>query len=580
MKNYLKRYTDWIFLILFVVVALVLLIQSNDVLYMAQQHSLFIQGTVFGRQCMGQIGGAIMWIGLLGTAMFHYPVLGIALLLIIWLINYLLIRQVFPLPEVWRWLWIIPLFALLASIVDVGYWLYYMKHPGYWVRESVGVMCVLLMLLADRGRKGRIATLLSVAAYPLIGWYTTLSLSLLIVRQLLRRDYKISILSFVALLLGPALIAKCYTNVQPGDAWFVHFPLFANWTCVGWSLTLPFVALVMALIILCVTSYFQPQKGGRLIPWVGVALVIIATIGVNRGNANFHAENRMYRAIKEYRWEEVLKEMKQASEGPTRQMVCCKNLALLHTDRLTQMFDYDNIGPSPVVSDTLPVHLAHTIAPLLYLYHGLANDATHWSIENSVEFGMSLDNLQILALAAIINGEPALTAKYLNMLSMAPFQTGFVRRYYPLVEHPEWITEYPELALMVELHGELSNLNMKDDGLCEWRIYKNFARVVGYKSRRAQELALVYAMMLKDYVCIWPQLYNYARFKKPNEIPMPVLEAAYLGCQLQPKEHPVEEFLFDKSLADRFKRLRERKHPANDHSYWWFYFYCTHAQTY
>lgn len=474
----------------------------------------------------------------------------------------------------------IPLFTMLASIVDVGYWLYYMKQPAYWVRESVGVMIVLLLLLTDRGSKGWIVSLLALAMYPLIGWYASLTLIMLILRQSLRRDWKLTILSTLLLLIGPAMIAGCYTTLRLEDAWFAQLPHAAYSTYSAGSLIWPFVILILSFFLLVLLSHYQPKKGGWLQACAGICAAVCLPFVVNKNDANFHAENRMYRAVKEFRWNQVLEEMKHTETGPTRQMVCCKNLALLHTGRMMEMFDYENVGPAPVVTDSLPLRMAQTIAPILYLYHGMANDATHWTIENGVEYGLTLGDLQVLSLSAIINGESKLAAKYLNMLSLAPFQSGFVKRYYPLTEHPDWLSDYPELKLIAELHSELVQTPFADDGLCEWRIYRTFARSYGYRSPRVRELALIYAMMLKDYSYFWPQLFEYARHIKAKEMPPLIQEATYLGCLKNPKEYPVESFRFDETVLNRYKYFKNRRKPANDHSYWWFYYYCTDAQTY
>lgn len=580
MKKYIKGNTDLAFIMLFVVLAMCLLAQNTDMLYMAQQHSLFLKGSAYWHECMRQAGGLLMWIGLAGTSVLAIPAMGITLLITIWLISYWLLRLVFPLPQTWRWMLLLPLFAMLASIVDVGYWVYYMKQPGYWYRESIGLVFVLLLLLTDQKGKGWMATLLTIICYPLIGWYSTLTFILLCVRQILRREIKTTIFSIVSLLIVPAIVCKCYTTLRPNDAWWIHFPLVANYETVAWSMLWPFIALIAILLILCFISHHQPQKGKWTIAIAGICVSIVATWAANYNNANFHAENRMYHAAKEFRWNIVLNEMEQAKDGPTRQMVCCKNLALLHTGTLSQIFNYENNGPSPAVRDSLPLHMAQSAAPLLYLYHGMTNDAIHWAIENSVEYGLNLDNLQIMALSAIINGESKLADKYLNMLSLAPFQTSFVKRYYPLVNNPDWIDEYPELKLIAELHSELLEVPYHDDGNCEWRIYKNFAQVLGFKSRKAQELALVYAMMLKDYTLFWPQLFDYAKQMHTGEMPKSIQEAAYLGCQLNPEKYPEDKFRFDKTLANRYKNLRIKRSPTNDHSYWWFYFYCTDAHTY
>jgi len=476
---------------------------------------------------------------------------------------------------------LLPLCALLASLICVGYWQYYMKLPGYWVRESVGVLFVMLLLQPTK-RTLRWLPLVSAAIlYPLIGWYSVLSLSLLALRFLLRRDWLFASLSVLAVVFIPAIIAHYYTTIRWQDAWLAHFPSVSYLTSSASMITGAFILLVLSLALLCLLSHFQPQRFGKLGAVLGMTIALTGTVAANQSNQNFHAEMRMYRAIQEFRFDDVLQEMNKASEGPTRQMVCCKNIALLHTGRLaTDIFKYENNGPKPAVSDSLQLHMAQTASPLIYLFHGMTNDATHWAVENSVEYGLSIGALQVLALAGIVSGESNLARKYLDMLNLVPFQSEFVKRFYPLVFNPEWIDKIPPLALMRQLHDSMNYVTFNDDGLAEFRIYKFFAQNIPFKNPKACELAVVYSMMLKDYTCFWQHLYSYANLLKGQDMPIPVQEAAYLGSQMDPENYPASGFRFSPVVVENFKHHSLQTKAKNDHTYWWFYKFCNDALTY
>ncbi|MDO4496555.1 MAG: DUF6057 family protein [Bacteroidales bacterium] len=587
-----KKYIELLFFTCFIVVAALLLWLNEDVLYMAQQHSLFLRSTHFFADKMREVGGLLIWLGLTGTQCFHYPALGIALLLTLWALIYQLLHRTFPLPHSWRWLHLLPLSALVASIIGVGYWLYYLKMPGYWVRESIGLLLALFLQQVFIGfgkgdsvkpRKGwQIAgILLAAASYPLLGWYSTLALLLMAVRSALQHCWQSLCLALIAATMLPPVIARQYTTLRWQEAWTAHFP-HAEFTGAESSLiTGAFVALTLILIVIVVVSHLQPKRGGWKVATTGALAAVCGMLCTHITDYNFHAELRMYRALEECRWDDVLQDMKEAPSGPTRQMVSCKNVALLHKGSLAQdMFRYDNIGPEPIVPDSLPLHMAHTCAPLLYLYHGMANDATHWAIENSVEFGFTNDNLKILALAALVSNETDLARKYFDLLRIAPFNEAFVHRYYPLLFKRELMSQQPEMLLMCELNRDLDTRVRKDDGSPEFRIYRTFAEVTGYQSVRTEELALIYSMMLKSYECFWPHLYAFSRLTRSGKMPVAVQEAAYLGCQHDAEHYPASNFRFDANIPARYEVFHSVAKPINDHSYWYFYYFCNDAKTY
>lgn len=589
MRQQFARFQNLIFLSLFLLVAGLLLTLNSDLLYMAQQRSLFMTGSKMWNDCLREVGGMLIWTGRAGTLLFHYPLLGILLLLMIWSATYCLLRRAFVLPRVWGWLHFIPMACLLVSITGIGYWFYYLKNAGFWLTESVGLLCVTVLLqpiticrnerfehLLELGR-----TLLVALVYPLLGWYATLTLCLLALRQLLKRQWMVASATLLCLVFAPWGWAHGYTTLRLQDAWMANFPHVTYNDASSSLLTGTFLILTFAMILLCLIDHYKPQGRNPFVALTGMLLTLGCAVGFSNFDANFHAELRMHRALQEYRWEEVLKEMEETAKGPTRQMVCCKNLALLHTHRLTtHMFAYNNIGPAPKVADSLNLHMIHTIGPLLYLYHGMANDATRWTIENSVEWGFSVADLKVLTLAAIISNEQKLAHKYLDMLSRVPFEQDFVRTHYPLVANRTWRGDDSPLARMCRLHDDLGSDRKNDTGNVEWRIYLSFAEQEGYQTAECKEIAFVYALMLKKPEIFWPQLYEYVLSLKGKPGPMLVQEVAYLVSQLDPDNHPETDFHFPEPLKARYQTLRRQRHPSDDHSYWYFYYYCNDVQPY
>lgn len=615
-------------LVLLVLGSMVLLpVCNGDMLYMAQERSLFMSGSIFLHDCLRNVGGGTEWVGRFLTQLFYYPWLGASVQVAIWAVTYWLLCRIFPLPCKWRWLLLLPVVSLLISTIDLGYWIYYIKLPGYWFRESVGLLCCTLLVgmgmdqshrvalngtdkaggwwqkvtgdLAGRWWQkmaGVLAAVLSLGLYPLIGWYSVLALLIIAIEGLLAKRWIQLGVTFLLLLVGPPAIARTYTTLPAGEAWFAAFPAIESNFVFSWIRTLPFIIMAVTMVVLPVIRHYcdkkdcRPSQGkgihyilfNRMLPALGLAGMFGWAYCANFSDHNFHAEIRAYHAIEEQRWADVLREVYEAPDGPTRQLVVSKNIALLHADHLHDLlFAFPCAGADPVPTDTLPVHLVQTAASLFYLYHGMTNDAIHWCIENSVEYGLTVSDLRILSLASLIGEEYDVAAKYLNMLLGTTFHYKFAQRYLPLALHPEWISEYPELAIIKELHDDFGERINNDTGNCEKMIYEAFANQAYHSKKRGLEAAMAYSLMLKDYELIWHHFPRYAHQLGKNKMPKQYQEAIYLGTQMTNAPHKAEEFRFDADIPQRFQFFFSNKNnPKDDHSFWWFYQYCTNVRFY
>ena len=141
--------TTWLPLIYgvaFAVLAWVILVVKNsDLLFTAQDRSIFLHTPEFLAENLAVPGGLLSWAGCYLIQFFITPWWGSAILIVMWLLIYWLTIECFNLKGAWSALALIPVCALLASIVDVGYWLYYLKVPGYWMKETLALLIVLLV---------------------------------------------------------------------------------------------------------------------------------------------------------------------------------------------------------------------------------------------------------------------------------------------------------------------------------------------------------------------------------------------------------------------------------------------------
>ena len=580
---------------------LFLLVLNSDLLYMVQSRSLFMSGSIFLADCLRVPGGFLTWLSLWFTQFFYYPVLGGSMLIVLWLALYVVLQRAFRPSSSWSWVLLIPVVALLVSTVDLGYWIYLLKQHGYWFRESLGILFVALMLWVQgqecASRRSAVAIALSLISYPLLGWYAVLASLCVTMRELCRAiksrsGWALPVVAMVALSFLPPLVAGRYDAFRLEEAFYAGFPVIESNLDFSWMLTMPFVVVGLSLVLLCLLPVQKPLKLGRY-PWVLHVLVMALLTGIvverNVEDANYHAEMRLYRDVEEFRWKEVLQEMRDAAErgGSTRQMALCKDLALINLHRLDQMFEYSNGDVNRVMRDSCGAYMLYTCGPLLALHHGMTNTAIRWNIESSVEYGLSVSTLKVLTLAALINGESKVADKYLTMLNLNLFQSDWVRRYGPLVADPSLIEEYPELSMIRLMHSYPDDDVYGDKGHVEAELYKSFSNLINVNYPAIQEIGVYYALKEKNPTRFWPQLRYYLQLNPGKKGSAVVNDAAFI---MHHHHTGGLSMNFSKDIQNRFDAFNNyisthaHSGMSNDEigemiknkfgkTYWWYYYF-------
>ena len=135
-------------------------------------------------------------------------------------------------------------------------------------------------------------------------------------------------------------------------------------------------------------------------------------------------------------------------------------IALVHTGNLTdEMFDmrldYDSLylvnwtGSPDVGTNYYIVDCNYTA--------GLFRPAEHKAIEQMTMDGPSLFTLKHLTRLALLDHNWALARKYLQILSLAPFEEAFIERYSAMLDSPELVAADPEFALLRQTEPVMDN---------------------------------------------------------------------------------------------------------------------------
>ena len=107
-----------------VVLAVLLALTEDNLLYRLQEQSLFLHTRLFFEQRMVVSGGFLAWVGCYLTQFFHTPALGAGLLGLLWLLLMAIAGRAFQLSSRWMGMTLVPVACLLLTIVDLGYCTY------------------------------------------------------------------------------------------------------------------------------------------------------------------------------------------------------------------------------------------------------------------------------------------------------------------------------------------------------------------------------------------------------------------------------------------------------------------------
>ena len=605
-----------------------LIAENSDTLFMAQSRSLFYNSGIHFKECMQLPAGLLSFTGGFLTQFFYFPALGAAILIFLWIAIALITKKAFNIRNLLMPLTLVAPFMLLISVIDLGYWLYYIKFIGYFFVPTLGLLLVVSWAALRLPKKG-LWTVILALTYPFFGIYSLISMAITglqgvkgkngndeKIHSLQGKWYLINVaFPFVLAFITPILWFRAYSELAIENAWISGFPIFEAEEASSWILSMPFIIAIVWLFILAIP---KPAKWTNLVAdklssnrlsllcstIIFVALAFI-THKANFDNYNYHAEMRMYNAAEDYDWDKILLESAKLPGDATREMVILKNIALFNKGTVgTQFFHYNNMGEKPYVRDSLKVHMVQTAAPLLYMFHGKVNFSTRWCIENSVEYGYSYNNLRILAICALVNEEYKLARKYLDILSNTLFQKKWAEHYMPATSKTYMLNQnniqkyYPELANIIDLQRHMGSVLDGDNGIPEMYLINYFSRSLNKDSKYFQEMTLVYALVQKDIQLFWPRFIQYAYLNSDKTMPIHYQEAAYLYGKLEPQSMDISRMPFDQQQIvaryERFnqtaqsllnsgldtKQVGETMKAAYGDTFWWFYFFCRDITSY
>ena len=498
-----------------IVLAYATMMSHSEVLVTAQDRNVFVEGwDAFAALTAMHPFGLIEWLGSWMTQLFYWPAFGMTILLLVWLITGATLIWALELKGAWQTIVLLPLACLLASELDLGYWVYILQLRGYWFAQSLGYLCVALVLLGVRltPERWRLAWYaIPVIAFPFFGWTAYLmTLVLLLSHKPKIWDAVGVVLTAVAPL---AWYYIAFRNLPVREVWVAGFPLFESPTVDSLRPSIPFFVLIAITLLMVVLPKKEIKK-----TWLSIVMTVVvvcaSAVGVFYAifnDYNYLAEMRMTQAAMADDWKSVLDEAR-VSPRPSRTMVILKNIALMNEGDLgdVSFVMNGNSGVEIYNPDSLNLNMMQIAAPLVYYNYGCMNFAIRWCIENVVGYGYSPFYLKNLARCSKATGEEEASSRYVTMLRRTMCYKDWTPKVSPLVAEME-------SAYKDELGA--------DNNSCDRYLIEKLALSSGTGSSVMQEQCLFYSILMRDNTKFWPAFTEYVSSHKDEKLPRSFQEA-------------------------------------------------------
>ncbi len=603
----------WSITLFFVAVWCLLSFYESSLLQRIEAQSLFLFDDTFFDATMNVPAGLLAYLGSFLMQFFYYPALGATIFVLLLLLLFLLVKKVFDISGRYSMFALLPSVLILASNTQAGYWIFYIKHPGWYYVALLGVMASLLAMWAFRKISWRMwlpfVVAWSVLLFPVLGIYACASsvcmgvmgLSCAVRSSNRKRLWMGGIIPLIAAVVLVALVPYIwyhfYSTVSLEFIYGAGLPIF-SWDF-GRELNqsilpywVPFVLLFVAMLCFSATvgKMKEAPSGFRrlLVSLVSLLLYFLYLCFVRYywyDNQNFRIENLQDSALWNLNWREAA-DLARNVDVPSRQIVMNKNVALLNLGRAgDEMFTYPD--GSAEIDAPMNVHLTQTGGMMMYFLYGKFNFCYRWCVENAVESGWKPEYLKHAVRCMLAQGEYTLAKRYINILKHTMFHKGWAREYEKYIDNPELLAAADEFKIPMQMY-HYHDVLAADESHIEVYLMKELSQVV-YKDSPAiyDEASLMASLIRKDKRLFWNSLVAYLSGRKINKLPRHYQEAVLMFQNLD-RSIDASQLPIDNAVRVRFNSFMKKttrykgwseadmapyfKEDFGD-TYWYFYFF-------
>ena len=563
MKRLIKPIALW--LLTLTVLAIIMLSFEADLLWKVQQHNVFLNTSLFFHQMMAMPGGMLSYLGAFFTQHFYYPWVGVILMCSWWLLLMWLTKRTFNIPVRWTVVTVIPVAILLVANMDMGYWVYFMKMPGYFYAATIGTTVATALLWAFRSLpenkwiSAAYVFVTTLVGYPLLGVYALVAVALMAVLawRLSKEKSTNIVLSVIALLSIIAIPLLYYRYVYVGtnsnDIYRVGIPVFGIVDSYP-NYYIPYY--ILGLFFLLVSVVYSTDRSERTIKakdWILQGCVFAAVAGCVYHfwykDANFHHELRMQRCIEQADWEGVVEEGEKQDGEPTRAIVMMHNLALSRLGRqCDEMYNFPKGSKRP--NSPLPVYMFNVAGRMMLYQYGAMNECHRICMEEGVEYGWNVEQLRDLARSAMFNKEKQTARKFLDILRQTTYYGGWADHMESLLNDPQALAKDVEtgpVSRMMHYTDRLDAVEGKVENALMTTLAEHDADDIYF-----QEQAVLAAMWTRNPDLFWPRFDHYVQLNGEENMPPRIFqEAAWLFANMQGQEG-LDEWSLEPGVQENF----------------------------
>lgn len=547
-----------------------LLTYEDNLLWKIQELNLHMNTMLFFKQQMVVPGGMLTWLGTWFTEFFYHTWQGVLMLCAWWVLLMWLSAKALRVKARWAVLLLVPVALLLASNMELGYWIYYLKLRGYYFVATIGLTLAMASVWGYRLVPAKLSPLTIVLAgavlYPLLGIYGLLAVVLMGLLSWQQEDMKPSMralngaLALLTVWLVPVIYYwTVYYQTNFDYIYMAALPVFELDKAYP-SYYVPFILLGLFYVAMAlpVPEKWQ-QVANKTAVWVvcQVALFAMMIWGVQHywyHDYNFEKELEMRRAMEQDNWEGMLRAATALQDEPTRAIVMMKNLALFRVGRQGDEMYHYKTGSKPS-NAPMRVNMTQVVGKDIYYRYGQANYCYRWCLEDGVEYGWRAEYLKYMTRCALVNGETEVARKYIRLLRHTRFHRRWAESQEQYVNHPETMKDNEDYAIVQRLMITEDQLG-SDNGMPEMFL---MSILLNNNSRDplVQELTLLSALWKKDIALFWPRFFNYATLHKGERMPKHYQEAAYLYGHLE-NQIDISQMPFDEDVVSTYNEFMEQ----------------------
>ncbi len=600
-KGALARVWIGIDVLVILVIAYILVYFESDYLWKAQELNLFLDTPEFLTQQMAAPGWLITWLGSLCTALFYEPWMGVGLLTVWWWGLLFLMNKAFRIPADRGGLLLVPITAILMTIVGLGYWIYYMGTVGHLYGATIGttvaVAAAWLYCMTPALPWFRSVFILASTAmlYILIGCYGLLATLLMGILTWRMQDMSISGRLWTIGVVSLANIAwplicynyiYCQTNIE--DIYMVGLPVFYQ----GQNYPVYYAPYwMLAFSLAMMAAAYKPDRmpsSSRHPIWVGLQTILLVVLMITvhhywYKDYNFHQELRMQRLLENQDWERLVEVAASQEEEPTHAIVMMRNLALFRLGRQGDEMYHFRSG-NKAYATNLPMPLSRMLAHIIYYHYGQLNYSARWCMEEAMETNWRAMHLKYLIRCALANGEDDVARKYVDILKHSAFHRRWAIRHEKFLYRHEMVSNDREFANVLNL-SKSDDMLGNDYARIELFLMHQFAYQES-DNKVFQEQSVISAMWTRMPQLFWPHFFRFVDSHPEEHLPIHFQEAALLFAHLQ-NITDISRIRFDKKVVDNYdefvqlfqrydgislERMRRVLYPRFGQTYYYEYF--------